>query len=122
MYTLTVHTADGCSSSAEILVEVISELVCYIPNVFSPNGDGQNDFFTVFGSQQTEEILQLQIFDRWGNEVFGAQQLPTGLEQVGWDGTLRGKKAPAGVYVYSALIRFKNGRTQRYTGDITLLR
>ena len=122
IYTLTVEMANGCSSIFEVLVEVTPDTDCYIPNVFSPNGDGHNDFFTAFGGIQTERIIRLQVYDRWGNEAFGAENMPTGVEQMGWDGTLKGKKLPAGVYLYSAEVQFKSGRIEQYTGDVTLVR
>lgn len=90
----------------------------YIPNVFSPNDDGDNDVFTVFG--RNTGTVTLQIFDRWGNLVFQE----TGNEILkGWDGTCRGKGASAGVYVY--YVHFTNlqtGQSERFTGSVTLLR
>ena len=122
VYTFTVSTENGCSASQDVRVEVLPNTDCYIPNIFSPNGDGQNDFFTVYGGEQTEEIIRLHIFDRWGNEAFGGENLPVGFEQAGWDGTLKGKDLPTGVYVYTLEVKFKSGRIVRYTGDVTLVR
>ncbi|MFN0216447.1 MAG: gliding motility-associated C-terminal domain-containing protein [Saprospiraceae bacterium] len=90
----------------------------YIPNAFSPNSDGENDVFTVFG--RNAGTITLQIFDRWGSLVFRE----TGNETLeGWDGTFRGNDSAVGVYVY--YVNFtdnQTGQLERITGSVTLLR
>ncbi|MEY4925839.1 MAG: hypothetical protein RI894_275, partial [Bacteroidota bacterium] len=64
----------------------------YIPNTFSPNGDGKNDFFTLYSNDAVRVIKQLQIFDRYGEYVFSAENIAPNDERSGWNGTLHGKE------------------------------
>lgn len=88
----------------------------YIPNAFSPNGDGRNDFFEVF--PELMDITSMQVFNRWGELVY--------REESGnprWDGTVRGRPAPTGTYLYA--IRYRNPRTGEEgvrSGEVVLLR
>ncbi len=86
----------------------------YAPNVFSPNGDGQNDFFELFGDDL--EVLQMQVFDRWGALVFsqaGASPL--------WDGSARSRAMSPGVYLWRAQLRQRE-HTGWLSGDLLLVR
>ena len=88
---------------------------CYIPNVFSPNGDGNNDFFLVRGEQIAE--IEMRVFDRWGNCVFSSQDISTG-----WDGRYKDKDCPDGVYFYTAQVTYLNGAVDERKGTLTLVR
>lgn len=132
----SVNTTFQVDGGGEYWVEVTDEFNCigidsieltqqcptflYIPNVFSPNGDGENDEFQVFGDDIIE--LKLRIYNRWGELVF------EGLNQeTGWNGLHDGKeKAPLGVYLYEVeYVGFKrNGDTflDREYGTVTLIR
>jgi gliding motility-associated-like protein len=92
LFTLTVQTADDCKSTAEALVKVYHALA--MPNAFSPNDDGVNDIFRI-PPGITLQLKEFSIFDRWGNRVFSTTNIGTG-----WDGTVAGRRAGAGVYVY----------------------
>jgi len=94
----------------------------YIPTVFSPNDDGFNDIFYVYGDQAVEEIENFRIYDRWGTLVFDAAHFAPGSSGVGWDGKYRGRPMPAGVYLYSLMVRFTDQSRRLYSGDVTLLR
>jgi gliding motility-associated-like protein len=87
----------------------------YIPNIFSPNNDGNNDILYVRGENVKE--LTFSIYNRWGEKVFESHDI-----NKGWDGTQNGKKCEAGVYVYRAEITFKDGKTIMKRGDVTLVR
>ncbi len=89
--------------------------VVFIPNIFSPNGDGSNDVFCVRGPEI--DSLHLQIYNRWGNLVFESNDI-----NDGWDGTFKGEKCEEGVYVYWAEITFKNGVKEMKKGDVSLVR
>ncbi|MEO1624475.1 MAG: gliding motility-associated C-terminal domain-containing protein, partial [Bacteroidota bacterium] len=98
-YTLFVRDIRGCliQSSTTITVEKLQRV--FIPNAFSPNGDGVNERFIVFGGPEVDHIRRLQIFDRWGTLVFEQQDLtPNDLSQ-GWDGRFKGELMNSGVYV-----------------------
>jgi gliding motility-associated-like protein len=90
----------------------------FIPNSFSPNGDGKNESFMIFSGDDVVKIKSLQIFNRWGGLVFSAKDfLPNDLSMA-WDG----KDMATGVYTYLAEIIFKDGETEFKYGDVTLMR
>ncbi len=89
--------------------------VYYIPNIFSPNGDGQNDVFRLRSEQIAS--VHLQVYDRWGNKVFETNDM-----NDGWDGMYQGKKCEVGVYAWWAEILFKNGVREVKKGNVTLVR
>jgi gliding motility-associated-like protein len=91
------------------------EQIIYIPNIFSPNGDGNNDKLFVRGEKIKD--LKFKIFDRWGNAVF-----ETNDKSQGWDGTYKGEKCEIGVYIYKIEIEFQDGTKTSKNGTITLLR
>jgi gliding motility-associated-like protein len=113
---------NGCMAQAALFLESIADPEVYIPNVFSPNGDGINDRFTVFGNPDVDFIEEMQIFDRWGNQVFIATEFPPNEEYYGWDGTFRHEPMNPAVFVYWARVRFADGKTGSFKGDVTLVR
>ncbi|MDX1478265.1 MAG: gliding motility-associated C-terminal domain-containing protein, partial [Saprospiraceae bacterium] len=122
VYTVSVYSADGCLSTASIIVVVDKERKIYIPNVFSPNGDGVNDFFSLYGDERCVSIIELNIFSRWGEHIYqGAGLLPSAVGS-GWDGTFKGEPMPAGVYTWYAVVGFSDGGTETYSGALTLVR
>ena len=122
IYTLTVTNAFGCTSSTEIIVKVIPKDDLYIPNAFSPNGDGVNDFFTVYGGENLAQIKSLQVLDRWGQTVYQGQNITIGQESVGWNGTHKGKVLTSGVYVYMLEVVFIDGKSKKLHGDISIIK
>ena len=87
-----------------------------------PNQDGKNDFFTLYGGPAARKIRRLQIFDRWGEQMFEAKDLPLGQESLGWNGIYRDQLMPGGVYVYVAEIEFIDDEVLLFKGDVTLVR
>lgn len=118
-YTLDLQSSDNCDSLVYLILE---RYEVYIPNAFSPNNDGVNDFFTIYGGADLSEVTTLRIFDRWGARVFTAEDFLPGDQTGGWDGEFGGRPAPAGVYVYQAQIVFEDGRTRLVSGAVTLVR
>lgn len=119
-YTLTAEAPGGCTDTDSITVFVQKVRDVYVPNIFSPNDDGENDFFTVYGGPEVQEV-RLEIYSRWGEMVYrhigGAND-----ESTGWDGTFRGDRVSPGVFVWRAEILFVDGVTLNYDGDVTVLR
>jgi gliding motility-associated-like protein len=113
---------NGCLAQDVLLLDAVSRPDVYIPNVFSPNGDGINDFFTVFGNKDVALIVEMQIFDRWGNQVFIKNEFPPNEEKDGWDGSFRHELMNPAVFAYWARIRYKDGREESFKGDVTLVR
>jgi gliding motility-associated-like protein len=115
-YTVEMTDANGCKTSAEAVVDVNDKTkLYYIPNAFSPNGDGYNDVFYVYGKAITN--IKLLIFDRWGAQVFESNDLG-----FGWDGLYKGSDAQSSVFVYYVELYFENGDRVEEKGSITLLR
>ncbi len=122
MYSVTVtDTLSGCTATDEIFIRIEKDRDVFIPNVFSPNGDGINDLFVIQSGQSVAMIRNFRVFDRWGAIVFEAEEILPGTE-IGWDGTLKGKDSPEGVYVYIAEITFVDGLERLYRGDVTVVR
>ena len=121
-YSITVSSIDGCSDRDTMTVSVTSEQHLYIPNIFSPNGDGINDVFRWDANNSVEEIALMEIFDRWGNLVFGFTHKTEDDPAGQWDGTLNGERMNPGVYTYKAIIQYVTGETEVRYGDITLIR
>ena len=93
----------------------------YAPNVFSPNDDGSNDYFMIFG-KGVKDIQQLQVFDRWGDELYLGEHLQPGDEPSGWDGTYKGNRMNPAVFVWWAKVEFVDGTVEVFYGDVTLVR
>lgn len=117
-YKLTISSAPlGCTNSD---VVVISK-DCYIdiPNAFTPNGDGENDYF--FPRQLLSKNLirfNMQIVNRWGQVVFQSNN----TDGRGWDGSFNGVSQPPGVYLYQISVTIHPGTEEQYTGNVTLIR
>ncbi len=127
-YELMVVDVNGCEGVGTVFVELDANRNIYIPNAFSPNGDGRNDEFRVFPCIGVTNITSASLFDRWGNQVFqsGDNDVSNGLFCAGglplWDGTFRGNDAKPGVYVYVIEVEFLDNVRLVYRGDVSLLR
>ena len=113
---LAYQGPDGCRDTLRWRVRVLPSGSVDLPDAFSPNGDGLNDTFT-FEILEVESVY-LQVFDRWGQQVFAQRaRVPA------WDGRHRsGEDLPEGVYTYLAEIRLLNGDVIRQPGTVTLVR
>lgn len=121
-YFISGIDANGCFYETETLVIVNREKGIYIPNVFSPNDDGVNDFFTVYANPFLEIVEELMVFDRWGNKVFQTSDILPNIESLGWDGYYHGEAMNPAVFVYVAHVRWKDGEREMLSGDVTLFR
>jgi len=119
--TATVY-AGGCVDSDALSLRVDVDANVYIPNVFSPNHDDRNDFITVFSDHRVKRVVYLEIFDRWGNQVFVRSDFPPNDPTLGWDGTFKDKPMNPAVFAYIAKVELINGVQIPFKGDITLLR
>ncbi|MBV6426623.1 MAG: hypothetical protein KIPDCIKN_01136 [Haliscomenobacter sp.] len=123
-FSLTVVDVNGCTAAGKVFVELDRNRNVYIPNIFSPNGDGRNDEFRLFACKGVTRVNFARVFDRWGDQIFESQAIgPDCLSGAPlWDGKVRGDKAPAGVYVYLIEIEFLDNVTLLYRGDVTVIR
>ena len=119
-YTLTVTSEDDCVDTDSITIQVEKFRKFYAPNAFSPNFDGFNDFFTLYGGSEVEMIQKLSVFNRWGGVVFETKEIMAGIETVGWNGVVDGKTVNPDVYIWMAEIRFLDGEVIMYSGDLTV--
>ncbi|RMF27506.1 MAG: hypothetical protein D6765_07440 [Bacteroidetes bacterium] len=117
-----VEDLNGCTAQDELLLVVDRSRPVFIPNVFSPDGDGINDRFYVFGGRSVVRIHALRIFDRWGEPVFEKLDMLPNDPGEGWDGTYRGQELDQGVYTWFAEIEFLDGEVELFKGDVLLIR
>lgn len=111
-----------CTDSAYLDVHAFSRNHLVLPNVFTPNGDGRNDYFYVIASNKVSVVKQFQIFNRWGEKVFERVNGVPNDYAAGWDGTFRGAPSPTGTYVYVVVVQLTTGETETYQGNISILR
>jgi gliding motility-associated-like protein len=113
-YIVTVSDVNGCSAFDTVVVTVNGEAQVFVPDIFSPDGDGMNDNFIVRGSGI--KSLNLKIYDRWGQVVF------SGFDEnsVSWDGTYKGSVLNNGVFVYTLDITYYDHPPQQKKGNLTL--
>lgn len=123
LYLQVTATDDlGCIRSDEIRLQVRVDRNIYIPNVFSPNGDGLNDRFLISADATIDQIASLLIFDRWGNAVFHAENFAPNDPAHAWDGSFRGQPLQPAVFAYRVIVSYVDGREGVFFGDVTLLR
>ena len=121
-YTIEVRNAGGCKATGLVTVYVLCDGAnVFIPNTFSPNGDGANDVFFPRGSG-IFSIKLLRIFNRWGEVVFEKVNFLPNDASAGWDGTVKGQRVNSDVYVYTAEILCENNTPMIVNGNIALLR
>ena len=121
-YKVTVKNLGGCTASSLVNIYVLCDgSNIFIPNTFSPNGDGSNDVFYPRGTGLFT-IKQARIFNRWGEEVFARYSFKANDANLGWDGTFKGQKMSTDVYVYMIEIQCDNNSTLTYKGNIALIK
>ena len=122
----------GCDSLIYIITSLAPEDSCvveqirkdvFVPNVFSPNNDGINDYFLVFAKPDVVASIQfLRIYDRWGGLVTERLDFPPNDYAYAWDGSEKNKAVNPGVFVWNIRIRFVDGTEEVLFGDVTLVR
>jgi len=121
-YTVEITDRNGCANQSTITVLVLCDRInFFIPNTFSPNGDGQNEVFFPRGTGLFR-VKSMMIFDRWGEVVFERKDFPPNDPASGWNGSFKGKKANADVYIYMIEILCDNNTVIPAKGNVTLLR
>lgn len=114
-YIVEVINEFGCFAKDSISFSTNCSTELYIPNAFSPNEDGENDFFHAYGIEVVD--FNLKIFDRWGAFLFESNHI-----EQGWNGKFKGQLKENGVYVYSINATFLDGTSIQKKGDVTLIR
>ena len=118
-YTVTIVDSSGCPKSAMVTIFVRSmkcnPLDVFVPNTFTPNGDGNNDILFVRGNEITE--LYFAVYNRWGELVFETTEL-----KKGWDGMFKGMKTDPAVFAWYLRAKCFNGNELKKQGNVTLIR
>ncbi len=118
IYTLQATDSNGCSGYDTVTVQVIPIHDIFIPNAFTPNGDGNNDYFSIYGKLNLLVFFEAKIFDRWGEKVFESNN-----PNFVWDGTYKGLLMNPQVLVYTMKATFLDGYSRTdYKGSLTLIR
>ncbi len=112
-YYITATTPEGCILSDSVTIHVTNAM---LPNAFTPNGDGVNDFFQLLPFDERVKLREMSVYNRFGQRVFTTRNI---TDQ--WDGTYNGKPADLDTYFY--YVEYKIGeKTYKLKGDVTLLR
>jgi len=115
---LISETDKGCIDTIVKFIDVVDDYSVFIPNTFTPNGDGLNDLFNIKGNGISKERFNMEIFDRWGSLIFKTNDI-----FKGWDGFTKGQLSENDVYIYKIKILgatsqgFKN-----YVGHVSLIK
>lgn len=121
-YVLKVENNGGCITTDSIRIIVTCDgKNLFVPNTFSPNGDGMNDWFYVQG-KGLSTIQSMQVFNRWGQLVFEKKDFAPNIDTEGWDGNFNGRKAPVDVYIYTIQVICENSQVVAYHGNVALIR
>jgi gliding motility-associated-like protein len=121
-YTVTIVDSNNCMNTDSILVSTVCNGKNYfLPNTFSPNGDGVNDAFYPRGTS-IFNIQSMKVFNRWGQKVFERRDFPANSPSDGWDGTINHRQAPVDVYVYIVEVVCENAQVIALNGNVTLVR
>ena len=120
-YSVVITNEAGCYRSDEVTISVNLDRPIFFPTAFSPNGDGNNDYFEIPHGITTTSIVRLRMFNRWGQLVYDSELYSAGMD-VKWDGNFENKPLNEGVYIYAADVLFDDGKVLPYHGDVLLVR
>jgi gliding motility-associated-like protein len=117
-YQVTITNEDGCFGTSAVVVTVVPNYDLFFPNAFTPNTDGTNDTWQMFGNKNSMKQIEVMVFNRIGEKVFESNDL-----NFSWDGKFKGVESPNAVYVYTAKIVWLNNHSDSdYKGTITLIK
>ena len=127
LLTVEIMDTNGCQYLLEVFIDVRQDTIeeisdqLYVPNVFSPNGDGINDSWKMYSRLANTQVMELTIFDRWGTLILVKEDFDLATWQ-GWDGMFKGEMYNPGVFAYRAHLILGDGQKVFVKGDITLIR
>lgn len=117
-YGLLVVDTNGCKAESQVSIIIVPDYQIYVPSAFTPNNDGTNDVFEIFGNKKLWKELSMTIFNRWGEKVFESSD-----SKFAWDGTFHGVLQNPQIYVYQLRITFIDGYAMPLQkGSISLIR
>ena len=112
-YTVEITDNNGCKATDQVTILFRGSL--FVPNTFTPNGDGVNDMF--YALTREVSVFQLMVFNRWGELIFSTESL-----EGRWDGTYKGQNSPIDTYVWRVDYTEANGHAHTVYGHVNLLR
>ena len=114
-YTVSITDAAGCVAYRQVLVTILHNNFVFVPNSFSPNGDGANDILYVRANNLYG--VRFTVFDRWGEKIFESTD-----GSQGWNGMYKGKELDPGVFTYVVTVNYNDKQSTTQTGSVTLIR
>ena len=121
IYQVIATDEKGCIARDEIDIAITRDQQFLVPTAFTPNGDGVNDFLTCHTKNEAR-VNYFRVYDRWGGLIYEKQTGYSNRPNTGWDGYAKGKKMPAGTYIWTASVSFDNGESIDFKGQTTLIR
>jgi len=121
-YTVEIQDINGCIGRDSVTYWIIKDRHVYIPNAFTPNEDGVNDKFLVYGGKDIAAVKVFRVFDRWGELLAEYKDFQPNDEMYSWDGKLNSRRMNENVFIYYAEVEFLDGWIEKYTGDVFLHR
>jgi hypothetical protein len=123
LFQINIANEQGCSASDSWFVRVNRRGKTFIPNVIAPGAQGGiNQVFLIFSDGGIREIASLDIYDRWGNQVFSNRHFQPNDETQGWNGVFREKTVAPGVFAWVLKLVYKDGTEEVLSGDLTVIR
>ena len=120
-YEVEVTTVNGCVERSMVTIFVDQTPKVFIPNIFTPDGEGSNDIFMITADPETVELVKnFEIYDRWGEKMLCFEYFQPNDPSYGWDGVFNGRICDPGVFIYFAEIIMKDGRIEKFKGDLTI--
>lgn len=113
---------DSCTATDEVTVLVDRRRKVYVPNAFSPNGDGTNDELVLHPGKAVSRLKNFAVYDRWGGLSYRVTDID--LPQIssnGWDGKINGQAVNPGIYIWKAEVEFIDGATALFQGSVVLI-
>lgn len=122
-YKLKVTSKAGCSDEALIQIIIDKKYDIFVPNIFSPDGDGKNDLFMIFAdNKMVKNVKSFQVYSRWGERVFEYYNFMPNNENAAWNGRHNGAEMDPGVFAWYVVVELVDGQEVLLEGDVTLKR
>ena len=128
-YEVQITDTDNCQAAQSIVLQPTAGKDClpykmFVPNAFSPNDDGANDFFQLYPAENSNiaEIKSLRVFNRWGAVVFEKINFVPSPTEPLWNGQFKGRLMDTGVFIWQAVLKLEDGSEVVASGDLTLIR
>lgn len=121
-YTLKATSVYGCSDSDKVRIELFCDnSQLYLPNTFTPNGDGENDYFYPQG-QGVYKVNSFIVYNRWGQKMYERSDMEPNVKELGWNGRFNNEELGPDTYVYTIEIQCQTGAKLFQKGDVTLIK